>query len=171
MGKGLYIMHLNIRSLLPKIDQLRAWLAYNNPNIITLSKTWLTSNISDADISIDNYKLFRSDRSTRGGGVATYVLSNLNSQLMVPNEIPVHFEGLFIKITLHENKQLIIGNIYRPPNSPKLDSIKHIISTASSLVSNKEMILMGDFNINWLHSSAFTERNMINSLNLTQLIT
>lgn len=90
---------------------------------------------------------------------------------MVPNEIPVHFEGLFIKITLHENKQLIIGNTYRPPNSPKVKSIKNIISTVSSLVSNKEMILMGDFNINWLHSSTHTERNMINSLNLTQLIT
>lgn len=46
---------------------------------------------------------------------------------MVPNEIPIYFEGLFIKIILHENKQLIIGNIYRPPNSPKLESINNII--------------------------------------------
>jgi len=30
---------------------------------------------------------------------------------------------------------------------------------------------MGDFNINWLHSYTLTERNMINSINLTQLIT
>lgn len=30
---------------------------------------------------------------------------------------------------------------------------------------------MGDFNINWLHSSTLIERNKINSLNLTQLIT
>jgi len=89
---------------------------------------------------------------------------------MVPIVTPALFEGLFIKMTLHENKQIIIGNIYRPPTSMKVESIKNILSTVSSLVSNKEMILLGDFNINWLHSSTFTVKNMINSLNLTQLI-
>lgn len=45
--KDLKMVHLNIRSLLPKMDLLRAWVAQYNPNIITLSETWLSSKISD----------------------------------------------------------------------------------------------------------------------------
>lgn len=77
MGKGLYIIHVNIWSLLPKIDQLRAWLISNRPSVITISETWLSSSISNSDISLDNYILYRADRGARGGGVATYVSSNL----------------------------------------------------------------------------------------------
>lgn len=107
MVNGLYIIHVNIRSLLPKIDQLRAWLEYNKPSIITISETWLSTNISDSDISLNNYTLYRADRGSRGGGVATYVSSNLQSHLVVPKEKPVNFEGLFVEIILHENKKNI----------------------------------------------------------------
>jgi len=58
MGKGLHAIHLNIRSLLPKIDQLRAWLSYINPNIITLSETWLTNSTTDAIIHLENYVMY-----------------------------------------------------------------------------------------------------------------
>lgn len=67
-AKGMHIIHLNIRSLLPKIDLLRAWLTYNKPHVITLSETWLNSNISDDEVAIDNYTLYREDRGSRGGG-------------------------------------------------------------------------------------------------------
>lgn len=72
--KGLFVIDLNIRSLPPKIDLLRAWLTYNNPHIITLSETWLHSEISYDEIKLDNYVLFRKDRGSRGGGLLTYVI-------------------------------------------------------------------------------------------------
>jgi len=31
----------------------RAWVVYHNPNIITLSETWLNSKISDNEIQIE----------------------------------------------------------------------------------------------------------------------
>lgn len=57
MGKGIYAIHLNIRSLIPKIDQLRAWLVYNKPDIITISESWLSESISDSDIKLENFLL------------------------------------------------------------------------------------------------------------------
>lgn len=167
MGKGLFAIHINILSLTHKIDQLRAWLAYNDPSIITISETWLNENIPDSDINLDNYTVYRADRGSRAGGVATYIKNNLKSQLIVPKVKPELFEGIFIKITLNVNKQLIIGNIYRPPSSPKLESVSNIISTVSSLDESKELILMGDFNLNWLDT---TNHNLFNDLNLTQII-
>lgn len=169
MGKGLFVIHLNIRSLPHKIDLLRAWLLYNKPMVITLSETWLNSNISDEEIKLDDYILYRADRGARGGGVATYVSSSLSAELIIPKVNPVHFEGIFIKVTLHKSKSLIIGNIYRPPNSPS-ESMNCILTTINSLDCSNEMIVLGDFNQNWLDRSSSKEKNLLHSLNLTQLI-
>lgn len=170
ISKGMYIIHLNIRSLQPKIDLLRTWLTYNKPKVITFSETWLNSTISDDDIKLDNYVLYRADRNSRGGGVATYISSTLVSELVTPKENPLYFEFLFVKIILHKNKQLIIGNIYRPPKA-LVESTKGIISTINSLDDHTEMILLGDFNNNWLVGSCRYDRNLFSSSNLTQLIT
>ena len=137
--------------------------------VITISETWLTSNISDNDVHLDNYMLYRSDRGTRAGGVAIYVLSNLSSQLVTPNVKAMHFESLFIKLCFHDNKHLTIGTIYRPPDAPA-ESIKCILSTINSLEHSNEALILGDFNRNYLDRSCSRERNLINSANLTQLI-
>lgn len=52
---------------------LRAWVFHNKPNITTVSETWLHSPISDEEINIDDYILYRCDGASRGGGVATYI--------------------------------------------------------------------------------------------------
>ncbi len=156
--KGLKIVHLNIRSILPKMDLLRAWVAYNNPNIITLSETWLSSKITDREIKLVNYGLYRADRDSRGGGVAIYVSSNLRSELIIPSIEPRHFESLFIKITFHQNKYLTIGSIYRPPSAP-VESFSCLFSTIDSISCKKEMIILGDFNKNWLDKSATKDKN------------
>uniref|UniRef100_A0A8C6NRV0 Reverse transcriptase domain-containing protein n=1 Tax=Nothobranchius furzeri TaxID=105023 RepID=A0A8C6NRV0_NOTFU len=168
--QGLHIIHLNIRSLFPKTDLLKAWLGYNEPKIITLSETWLNDNISDNDISLDNFVLYRMDRGTRGGGVATYVSSSLQSQVIVPTVKPLHFEAIFTKISFNGNKHIIIGNIYRPPSSPRLEAIQNLLATVDSLGDSMELILLGDFNLNWLDESTLPERILLNSSNLTQLV-
>ena len=169
-AKGMNVIHLNIRNLRPKIDLLKAWLTYNKPHVITLSETWLNNNISDNEVKLDNYVLFRKDRGSRGGGLMTYVSSNLTAELVSPTVNPLHFECLFVKITLHENKRLIIGNIYKPPNAPA-ETTKGILTTINSLDCTSEKIILGDFNSNWLDRSSYNDRNLFNGINLTQLIT
>lgn len=118
---------------------------------------------------IDEFVLYRADRPSRGGGVATYVSSKYNSQRVTPNIEPVNFECLFININLNINKKMIIGNIYRPPSAPA-DSMKNILSTIDSLERHNELIILGDFNSNWLDRSSSNDRNLVKSVNLTQII-
>lgn len=87
-------IHLHIRSLVSKIDLLRAWVTLYKPNI-TISETWPHSQITDNEIKIDNFVLYRADRPSRGVGVATYVAANLVSECVISNVEPVHFECLF----------------------------------------------------------------------------
>ena len=95
--KGLKVIHFNIRSVFSKVDDLRVWAATYKPHVITLSETMLSSAISDEQICIDDYVLYRSDRIRGGGGVATYVISSLKSELIIPQVDPVYFECLFIE--------------------------------------------------------------------------
>lgn len=45
-----------------------------------------------------------------------------------------------------------------------------ILSTITSLKKHNEMIILGDFNINWLDRSSSSHQNLFSSINLTQSI-
>ena len=69
---GLHCLYTNACSLMNILDELRQRLS--DIDIIAVSETWATEELSDAELSIDGYVLFRrdrkSDRFTKGGGVA-----------------------------------------------------------------------------------------------------
>ena len=55
-------------------------------------------------------------------------------------------ESIFIETSLRKNEKIIIGTIYRPPNSNEFEAdLKTILHKVDK--ENKTCILMGDFNI------------------------
>ena len=72
--KGMTIAHINVRSLFPKLDEIR-WLTEELVlDIVCMSESWLNSNILDEDISIPEYSIIRNDRGDKtGGGVSCFV--------------------------------------------------------------------------------------------------
>jgi hypothetical protein len=75
--RGLHFLHLNTRSLLPKIDELRIIARKTKAAFLGLTETWLDDTISDNEISIQNYNIIRKDRNRHGGGVCIYIRSDL----------------------------------------------------------------------------------------------
>ena len=67
---GLHFIHANINSILSKIDQLLIIALKTNAAVIGLSESKLDETVSDEEISINRYKLLRSDRNRHGGGEA-----------------------------------------------------------------------------------------------------
>ena len=66
-------MYFNVRSLLPKIDNLRILCSVHSPDIICVVESWLDSDITDSEISIQGFSIIRLDRCRHGGGVLMYV--------------------------------------------------------------------------------------------------
>ena len=65
---------LNARSLLPKLDELRALLSVNTVDMVVVTETWFSDAFDDCSVSINGYNLLRRDRRNgRGGGVCTFV--------------------------------------------------------------------------------------------------
>ena len=115
-GSGVVVSHLNIRSLLPKIDELQAMLDYRSKaHVMGLSETWLDESVTDAELQIDGFRMYSKDRLGRGGGVSVYVSEDVKSMRRQDLEEAV-IEALWIEVRL-KKLRVLICNVYRPPDS------------------------------------------------------
>ena len=82
----LKMMYFNARSLLPKLDELMVFAEDSNPDVICITETWLSGEISDNELSIVGYLLYRRDRDRHGGGALLYVSESI--QVKSPPQCP-----------------------------------------------------------------------------------
>ena len=82
------ILVCNIRSLAPKIDELEFISNINNADVLCITETWLSEEISDNYIQITNFNLFRKDRPTGEGEVAIYVKSYFQCKTIYVDDSP-----------------------------------------------------------------------------------
>ena len=76
-NSNLKICYTNIRSVLNKGDILENYLYMKDIDLFFLTETWLTPKVNDAIICPSNYNIVRSDRISRGGGVAVLYKNSL----------------------------------------------------------------------------------------------
>ena len=114
MHQKFSLLHLNIRSISNKFDSLK-----NLINTIGLTETWLNENNKDC-FTMNNYEYFGFNRlEKRGGGVCLYVSKELEYKIRndLTKNIGDMIETKFIEIVNNNGKNIIVGAIYRPPNS------------------------------------------------------
>ena len=78
--KGVKIASSNVRSLLPKIEEIRHILLNTEIDVLCINESWLDKNISDDNVSILGYRIYRCDRNRTGGGVCIYVKKHNTKQ-------------------------------------------------------------------------------------------
>ena len=93
--RSLKILSLNVCSLLPKFDQFCLVCASLTPDIICMSESWLSQDISDHEIALINYQLFRKDRHRHGGDVLLNIHSNI---FAVPLKLSCDLELLLVSV-------------------------------------------------------------------------
>ena len=76
-NKRLHLKHLNVNSLLPKIDELHNIAKCSNAAVIGITETKLDNTAYDSEVTIDVYSIVRNDRSRKGWGIACYIRSNI----------------------------------------------------------------------------------------------
>ena len=101
--KNLGFLHVNTRSILPKMDQLKVWVESSNPDVLVITETWLRRSIPYPEVNLSGYKLFRQDRSSRGGGVAIFAKEHLQCTITMARSIPKQFDLLVLNIKLSNN--------------------------------------------------------------------
>lgn len=97
---GLGFLHVNARSLIPKLDLFNTWFLTAKPDVVVVSETWLKPSTPNNVINVVGYNVFRCDHKGRGGGTAIYVSEKLQVTVLHSVSIPRQFELLAIQIFL-----------------------------------------------------------------------
>ena len=175
LPSGLKIGQWNIRSLNEcKHEQLKH--LFRDPgrevDILGITETWLECNTSNELVAIKGYNIERRDRpSDPHGGVLMYINEDIpyNHRYDLQHE---YVEAIWIEIIFPKSKPYLIATVYRPPNS-LIEWYEHFETmTENAYNEGKEMIIMGDFNIDLLKPDSVPTRwsRLIDAYNTTQLI-
>jgi len=174
--RGFKLASLNIASLPKHIDELRVLFSNYPLGILSINEMRLDDSVSNDEVYIPDYDIICRDREHYGrfgGGVYTYVQSNMNFSVH-PVLSDVHLENIWIEISKPRSKLFLIATWYRPPNS-STEIFSHLESFVDKLdAENVEFYLMGDFNCNLASSqpdiNTVLLTNIVDIYNLHQLI-
>ena len=117
-------------------------------DIIGITETWAHNGILDAELTREGYNLFRKDRQEqRGGGVVLYIKDSLKA-VVSSNLTDSNFQESMWCMIRSNNEPVLIGVIYRSPNSKEQNNINllSVIEMATKQGSNMKLLLMGNFN-------------------------
>lgn len=171
--KGLHIAHVNVNSLVNKVDEILNVALTNNLHIFALTETHLHQSINDGQIKLKGFNVIRKDRNKKGGGVALYLQEHL--LFKVRNDLCVEgLEILWTQIYLPFQQPILIGCIYRPPKSNALYLDKLCESLDHVLNERLDFFLLGDYNINFHNASTDGNKarltQYLESHNLSQMV-
>ena len=157
-NKGLKMLHQNIRGLFNKKDIEAEILLDHDIGLLCLTETFLPKDIPSSHLNILGYHFEEKRRDeVQGGGVGIYINESLNYVRRNDLEIK-NFECLFIEICFPFSKSFIVGVLYRPPDSSlhlSKDFNTDLDKTITSL--NKEIIILGDLNCDYMKKSDHKE--------------
>lgn len=172
-------MCINARSIVNKIDELELLVEQYKPDIIGITETWLNDQITDSEISLEGYTIFRKDRKSseksRGGGVMFYIKNNLIAVLNSELNLSKFAEGIWVDINSRKESTLI-GLCYRAPDSSD-ENDQELVKIINSASRNKFCLIMGDFNLpdlDWKTEQRLDESHffikVLNNNFLTQVV-
>jgi len=144
--RGLHFMHVNINSILPKLEELRYIVNSSKLSIIGISESKLDSSVDDNEINIPGYNILRKDRSRNGGGVLAYIKDDLSFNIR--DDLKSSNETIFFEIFLPHTRPILIGIVYRPPSDSKFLEVFHSTLENGKEFDNQEVYILGDMNIN-----------------------
>ena len=179
--KGLYIIHMNARSLNSNFSLIKPLIENNQIDICTISETWLHDLIPNSFVTIPRYTLIRQDRTLldqnkRGGGLAIYLTNRIEHYINRTdlNYCDENIEMQWVEIHLPNQKKYFIGNIYRPPNTNSAKALIKLNSIFEQLkqIVRSEIFCLGDFNIDLFKPSKDRKRlyDILSENGLEQLI-
>ena len=148
---------MNISSLPYHFEELELLNEINIKfSIIGISESKLTANLYPlSNTTLKNYNIEHTTTESEKGGTLLYISSELNHK--VHSDLKMckmkELESIFIEIINKKGKNQIAGCIYKHPKMLISEFCEDFLNNLTEKLSeeNKEIYLMGDFNINLLN--------------------
>ncbi|XP_059807923.1 uncharacterized protein LOC132382078 [Hypanus sabinus] len=145
-GENLKCIYFNARSIVRKVDELKAWIDTWNYDVVAISETWLQEGC-DWQLNIPGFSCFRCDRvgGARGGGVALLVRENLMAVLWKDRLESSSREAIWMELKNGKGAVTLIGVYYRPPNGAR-ELEEQMCKEIADICSKHKVVIVGDFN-------------------------
>ena len=162
-------MHLNISSLSYHHLELYNLIADMKikPKIIGISESRLQKSKQHiTNISLPDYVYEHTPTESSKGGTLLYLDKNLKHKLR--KDLNIYHKGTiestFVEIINKNEKNMVAGCIYKHPKQTIPDFLDNLLLPLLEKLSheNKQILIMGDFNINLLN---YDDKNIANFLN------
>eukprot|EP00117_Sycon_ciliatum_P000897 scpid36489/ scgid4330/ len=99
-----------------KVAEIEDFISTRGVHILGVAETWLSADVTDGEVNIPHFSVFRKDREGRqGGGVAFYCHTSL--QVRRRRDLECELEMLWLEILAPGRHGTLLGCCYRPPNS------------------------------------------------------
>ena len=159
---ALQIIYQNVRGLRTKVNEFYVSLIDNPYDVICLSESWLSDDISSNELFSSAYTVFRCDRRfgrvnrTRGGGVVvaiknSFSVSKLDLSELISNIPLVDIVGCKINFLAYS---LYIFALYIPPHMPVQDLESFFEYLENYVSTENKILIVGDFNIPSFHDQS-----------------
>lgn len=176
--KGLQFIHLNTRSLMPKLPAIKNDLINSHVGVLGISETWLSGHVPDKLVNIPGYQIIRNDRTYgRGGGTCLYVRDNLTFEVtmkaMSLKEVEIQSVTLTgERLTGQSMKQIEVIIICRPPKGKDNEALRIILEFIGTVgnAEKKDLLIMGDLNWDYLEKRGIGKR-MIDEIRIGSCLT
>jgi hypothetical protein len=154
---SLAVMHINCRSILPKLDEIGYLLHQVPPSILAVTETWLTESTATSNLIPGYIFEYENRKEGRGGGLGLFIKEGI--EYSKPNILTNYntFESLVINIVQPKNPDILIIVIYRPPGhnlelfNTEFESLLEQLT--SNTLKKKRILITGDFNIDLLSTA------------------
>ena len=155
--RRLSFIHSNCQSAMNKGSEISALIDEQKPHVLALTEFGASSSVTDGELGIEGYTLYRGDHSSGGGGLgkgaAAYVANTLNHSAC-PQLDNVGFDcSTWFIVKLSNNQNLLVGVVYRSPNSSDENNEKLLaMLRMAATVHCDYLTLCGDYNqprIDW----------------------
>ncbi len=127
----------NSRSLVNKIDELSGTVSLLSLDIVVITETWLSPNVSNSAINLNGFSIFRRDRrdGRRGEGVCVYINHRMPVVHLKELSHP-QVESLWLLIKPSRLPRginsIILAAIYHPPKSDDRALLSYLIESLDS---------------------------------------
>ena len=150
----LKLYSFNAQGLTTKFRFLEDFIHENDPDVVTITETWLTKDIPNEEFCPKNYLCFRKDRELTDypsgtysnparGGVLVLVKSSLHPEPHKKGDVEA--EIVWIKVHPLPKVEWLIGCCYRPEVAEEFMLTK-ICDSINNSVDTENVVLTGDFN-------------------------
>ncbi|XP_033126841.1 uncharacterized protein LOC117124646 [Anneissia japonica] len=144
-------MYTNCDSMLNKKEELIARVNLDNPDFILLTEMLpknVATTVDFVNLCIKGFQLFVSPNCSRGTGL--FVREGISVSEVCFNEF---VESVWVKVNLRVNESILIGCVYRSPNSSNNNNLLllELLKKADDF-NVDHVVVVGDFNykfINW----------------------